>query len=392
MNITIWNDDPTRPFVNKLNCLALNHLYDANPVQGVRSELSLYLDGSETFLFLPITSIIPPTMLVYDANSLFVYFGGTSGTTHIAQLLEGWTSAANERVFNNGICSAFYNATQVVIDAKGPSFFVAFAQVYFIGHSYGGAVAEAFMARLSRQLPAICRAWSYGSPRPGNVEMQRQMVGLRNTRFFADNDPVRFIPPHSSENPALRILSDAQLIRGCDTQTVPPIGYQIDETGTIQQYEGNPTPLTGVGLSVASWCTDSNGFRSVNHALGNYIQRFGLAFGNSIPPRPRANPNPLQPDEKVTIRERAQLDEQGLVALERSVFVPNSASNQYAVPVTPSNPAARYRRKKFRSIWVVDYDGTIVAVGPGKRHAGQMARRWNKVLAAERVIQQPAIV
>lgn len=383
---TLWTGSPTDPFLNRQNCLALDTLYTQQPLTAFRGVMVNYLQSSDSLTFLSLDNNIPPTILVESGLDLFGFFAGTSGSIHVPNLIAGWENPYDGPYSERGLSGAFGKAVATYISRLPSGFFASFERAFLIGHSFGGAVAQALAVVMRGQIQPETRVWSYGSPRPGRVAMQTWLSGVTNTRFYGSDDPVRYIPPHSTENPALAYLTSTNLVQGMDVQVQPPTGWEINELGEIRRYEGNPNVLTAVGLNVASWILDEYGLRSEYHSLAKYRDRFNIAYVNSTPPKPPVSPNPVEAPEVLTVRERLQNDVVGEQMLIRDATDPAGATAAVEIPTAPMGSPARYKRKKMGRIWVVQYDGETVAVGPGKRRAGQLARKWNKVLRAEQFI------
>jgi hypothetical protein len=205
---------------------------------------------------------------------------------------------------------------------------------------------------------------------------------MNNTRFYGDDDPVRYIPPHEDEAPALCFLTPRPIVDGCNTQVQARTGWQIDATGNITQYEGQATVLAPVSLNIAGWVADTYGFRSVYHGLDTYVARFNVAYTNNLVLKPPVVPNPAGQEATFTPGRRRYYDELAIQELRADAASPSGASASYVVPQLPADSPLRYKRKKEGAIWVVDYAGYTVAVGPGKRKATQLARRWNRAARA----------
>lgn len=378
--ITDWLDQKaTGAQLNGRLVYLLRTLYAPQTELNIRQLLDRNIQAGDQFNFIPLNSTTPPTMVIWDNQKTLVLCGGTSGQIHVPELLAGWNNVTGGPFASMGICPAFADAARYIIDHTNPEAFALKDRIYYAGHSYGGACMQALACVLFPQTVNATKCWSYGSPRPGNQTMQTFMRRFQNTRFFADNDPVRFIPPHSNEVPSLTALDTWSLVRGCNTQVQSPTGYELQEDGTIVQTEGNPTVLHAVALSVISWCMDANGFRSVNHALSNYQERFTKAEAFDF--TPFVGGPPVKPEEPlvITIRERERIEAQGEIDIAADLALPFPTLNDYAVPSGGTTPGPlRYKRRKVGRVWGVKFGDEVVAIGPGKRVAGRLARSFNR--------------
>jgi len=382
MNTLTWQGKVTDPLMNLRNCQALATLYGSNPTMYLRSALLGVIESNDEIGFRGLDAVCPPTAWCISGGSCAVWCAGTSGRIHVPQLLAGWNSVYDDWQTSYGASGAFYNAGRLLIDTIGPDALAGVNKYYLFGHSYGGACMQAMAAILRSAGNPDMRIWSYGSPRPGLFRLGTILSSATNTRFYADNDPVRFIPPHSSEVPSLTALDNWDLVRGCNTQVQCPNGWQLEADGRMVETEGNPTVLHAVAMSIIDWCMDLNGFRSVNHALGNYIARFQAAYTTLNPVVDVETSRPREVEEVLTIRQREQIVDVGIRDVNTVLHQEPNLNTDYVVPQLPRNSPLRFKRRKVGRIWGVKFGTDVVALGPGKRHAGKLARAFNRAARA----------
>jgi len=311
-------------------------------------------------------------------GEMLVLCGGTSGQIHVPRLIAGWSDTNANWQQSYGASGAFYSAARAIMDSIGPADLSGINKFYLCGHSYGGACMQAMAAILRGAGTVGIKIWSYGAPRAGTFRLGTFITSATNTRFYADNDPVRFIPPHSSEVPSLTALEDWRLVQGCNQQVQAPNGWQLEADGKIVETEGNATVLHAVAFSIAAWCTDTYGFRSVNHGLANYITRFTNAY-NMLTPIEIINPTrPREQPETLTVRQREHIVDQGLTDIDNTLAVMPNVNTAYVLPQVPPTSPIRFRRRKVGRVWGVKFGTEVVAIGPGKRKALKIARAYNK--------------
>jgi pimeloyl-ACP methyl ester carboxylesterase len=373
---------PNDPLLNLKNCRALDGLYGTYPIGTVRAAYPGVIGTNDYTSFSPLSTVCPPSVWAYGGGTLCVWVGGTSGRIHLPQLLAGWNSVYDNWESNRGACSAFANAARSLITGIGPEIVGQSDKIYLVGHSYGGAVCQAFAALAFGSTQPRIKVWSYGGPRPGLFRLGTVLQSCENTRFYTDDDPVRFIPPHSSEVPALTALEQWDFIRQCNTQVQCPTGWQLESEGKMVQTEGNPTVLHSVAASIADWCMDTNGFRSVNHALSNYIQRFTLAYNSLNPQIETSNTTVREREEVLTIRQRDSIAAVGEIDIAAALQTQPNFNTEFTPGAAPINSTLRYRRRKVGRVWGVKYGDEVVAIGPGKRAALKLARAFNRAAQA----------
>jgi pimeloyl-ACP methyl ester carboxylesterase len=372
------NRKPTDPLLNLRICQALNQMYAATPEINIRSVWPEVISPDENMDFRALDSVCPPAIWIATGDSMLVLVGGTSGQIHVPQLLAGWSNLSANWEQSYGASSAFYNAARTLLDAIGPAELGPISKFYLCGHSYGGAVVEAMAAILRGAGNPETRVWSYGAPRAGLFRLGTFLASVTNTRWFTDDDPVRFIPPHTSEVPSLTVFENWDLIRGCNQQVQPPLGWQLESDGRFVESEGNPTVLHAVALSIGQWCADISGFRSVNHALQNYINRFTLAYNTVNPVEVLSLSRPREEPEMLTIRQRERYVDHGEADIQNALARLPNFNSVYAVPAIPPDSPLRYRRRRVGRMWGVKLGDMVVAGGLNKRQALKTARGFNK--------------
>jgi pimeloyl-ACP methyl ester carboxylesterase len=385
MNRSFWARPAQSPALNYDLANILSHAYDDDASYAIRLILTPQQQVGLSVVSGGLTSVRPPFTAWRNDWGMFVFVGGTSGTTHVVQLFNGWNDPNAGPHVESGASAGYARAAQEIIDIIHPADIVAAPRLYLVGHSYGGAVVQAMAAILSNASVVPMGIWTYGSPRPGTAVLQRRISAMSHWRFFNDNDPVRWIPPHSEEALLLSTITASDFLIGMNRQVQTSMGFQIDAAGDIQAATGEPTVLHQVGLSISNWCTDTHGFRSVNHSAAEYRRRFQLAM--PIKPDGPARPRSQEQEEVGTIRPRALQDEIAaqVPTIESAVANPNSGLNTEVQQWPKPDARLVYKRRKWGPIWVVRFGEQIVDCGPGKRRAGQLARARNKVARASAV-------
>jgi len=355
-----------------------------NPEFFLRNTDRLAIGGTDRVVVLSQTSVRPACVVIRDdLLGTIILLSGTQGVLHVAQLVNGWLNPGGS-IRASGACPAFENAALDILGALPNGLIDNTNVVRIFGYSYGGAtgqvMADELANNLRNPLVSVC---TFASPRPGNLDFQRRMARIPNVRWFADDDPVRFMPPHVPEVPSALYFLQPALWEGMDTQIQCPTGRQIEADGNITSTEGNPTRLHAVVPSIINWITDAYGFQSVNHARETYMSRMVRAIEREAPVI--IPPNPPAPERPVVINvgEAAYWEAQA----EADVVAAPTLALPAGQPVTLARIARatplRYKRKKQGRIWTVQLNSVVVAVGPGKKRAGQLARQFNRAAVVQ---------
>jgi len=350
-----------------------------NPEFFLRNTERLAIGGTDRVAVLTQNSVRPACVVIRDELlGTIILLAGTQGALHVAQLVNGWLSPGGS-IRASGACPAFENAALDILGNLPPGLIDNTNVVRIFGYSYGGATGQVIADELANNLRnPLVSCVSFASPRPGNTDFQRRMSRIPNVRWFADDDPVRFMPPHVPEVPSALYFLQPALWEGMDTQVQCPRGMQIEANGNITVTEGNPTRLHAVIPSIIRWITDDQGFQSILHSRESYMSRFVRAI--ELEPPVIIPPGPVQPEQPVRINvgEAAHWEAEA----EADVIAAPSLALPAGQPVTlnriPQVSPLRYKRKKQGRIWTVQLAGVVVAIGPGKKRAGQLARHFNR--------------
>lgn len=357
----------------------IGSMTQANPEAFLRDMPNVGLLNSDSVYVLTQNGFRPACVVCRDpfAGNI-ILLSGTQGSLHLSELIAGWQNPEGSNRAN-GANPAFQHAVENILGDLPANAINHSLPTRIWGYSYGGAVAQVMGDEFANNLrDQFVSVMTFASPRPGNSRFQQRMARVQNWRWFGDNDPVRFMPPHVPEVPSMLHFISPSLFNGMDTQVQCPHGLQIEEDGHIAVTEGNPTRTHAVLTSIVNWCLDIEGFQSVNHARETYLHRLSLAIQNEqVPVAAGADIRPDEPDT-LSSGQTGYWSEQGLqdiVADPQITVAPGETIN--IVRTDRANPL-RYRRRRRGRLWVVEYNGDVVAVGPGKRRAGQLARSFNR--------------
>lgn len=358
----------------------LSHMYDDNAYANAIAAIPPGYEKPWNVRFIPLDTVVTPTLVMQFSYGTVCFAGGTSGPIHVPELLKGWNDPFGGLDPTYGANPAFAKAARQIFSPGNTGPFVNADNVYLVGHSYGGSVMQALALLLRGSDSRLRGIWSYGSPRPGTQVMAQGLGYLKHFRFFKEDDPVRWIPPHTDEASLLDVFGNTPLGVGVNMQVQTPTGLGIASDGTVTAGLGDPGPLHAVSLSVYNWCTNAMGFRSVNHSIGEYRRMFFMQI--PLKPQGPAIPasQPLPPTGTLRPREIVAQEEAAIPDINAAVANPTSELNQEVRQLPAPIADLRFKRRRDGRIWVVKYGDDIVDVGPGKRRAGRLARVYNRLV------------
>jgi hypothetical protein len=274
-----------------------------------------------------------------------------------------------------------WGAEQLLV-AIGNNYFDGIKDVYINGHSHGAGVACCLALELELRMGKNVKLTTLGSPRPGNVACQNALVSIGTTRVYASNDPVPYSPPHTNEAYTLSVILPTAVCNNLNRQVQPPTGWALSIGGVLSQTESSDYPVPGAILSLLNWASGTQCYGNPNHNINSYMSLLQLAVA-LVPPVPkRVLPAQYtQPEERTRRRANAE-ERQGEAILAADAENPAGQTQAYQVQPVPATQPRPYRKAKRGGIWVVLFQGEVVAVGPGKRRAGSLARKFNRAARA----------
>lgn len=319
---------------------------------------------------------------VEGTHGLALFANGTDGRlTHKLNLIEGYIGLG-QGLAGSGANVAFVREANEILNWIPPNINHDTTRLYLFGHSYGagGLMAIAHRAILLATGQGVS-CITYGIPRYGSILACRFMARREFVRWYCSDDAVRWLPPHADEVPSLYAVLDSDLTRGMDLTCAVPWGYGLYPNGRVLQDEGEPGRTHAVALSLLAYM-GGNGFGSYTHSIDEYSRRFQLAelALPGIPKRIDTNVPTEQPLVLNAAAERHWRNE-GVADINTGVTTNTLPPTDFTVAPPGTARTVRYRRRKRGRIWTVEYAGVVVAIGPGKRRAGVIARRLNRTRA-----------
>ncbi len=155
--------------------------------------------------------------------------------------------------------------------------------VILAGHSFGGAVAQAWGAFLKRHAPAkTVRVITFGSPRVGIRQWQDENGTLNHVRYWNDGDPVPLIAPRTSEAVAAHAVIHRQASYRWNQFGNQGRGVRLSVTGKADaEAKGvQPAPLTEV--NVIGWATGLLQRPVQAHSIQEYYLRLDRAADANV--------------------------------------------------------------------------------------------------------------
>jgi Lipase (class 3) len=223
-----------------------------------------FVEPYKDFFTIPGSEVVPPGVLVYSSNYVFVLMTGTQNSTQQILNIVGSAQAAVPNVPGQ-VGEYWASAAFLVWDAILPDLMtlVPGRRTVFLGHSLGGAIVDIVLSLFLQQFdgaPVSC--FTYGAPRPGNQDFADAIVGVV-TRVENDDDPICALPPPIWAGPG----------SNWPIPGPPPFATYVHPGNAVTvDAAGNVTPGSNPmsTLAAAALIATSN---VPQHFMGSYAQR-----------------------------------------------------------------------------------------------------------------------
>lgn len=251
----------------------------------------------------------------------------------------------------------------------------------YFAWSYGAVIASYLIQRAPTAHPAPVQSIiSYGSPRGVTDEYFKVKRGS-HLRWWMSQDIVPAMPPHQDEAPGTNTLFWG-FLRGhrANDKVHPQYGARLNDDGTVawwqetsDYWQGRTFPLT----PVEAWWSSND----LSH--GHNLELYAAAFQRGVSmvlPSPPPVPTPPQPDTESTVRsrERPEIVRQAAAQIAAEIAQPRSLVRDYLFTGITPNERTPFRARVSEGTWFVLKGEQVVEVGPGKRTAKSLARRYNR--------------
>jgi len=248
-------------------------------------------------------------------------------------------------------------------------------RVYFVGHSLGGALAEAMAVQeYNSRFRASVLSTTFGSPRVGDIRFRDALARNSNTRWMNDADPVPLLPPEVPDSIQFAAGLGIEVIDRWSRFLHGGGGIVLDDQGRTTAQVIPPLGLVRGGASLAAFLLKAATDQSSIHSLTYYVDRLQMLVANTTPPqRARVVESPIEPTHN-THRGSAN----AAIDQWRDTIVHTGAQQNASALTVPDD--RQFRTVKFDGFWWVTFGGALVAVGPTRKRAGAMATRGNEFL------------
>ena len=213
-------------------------------------------------------------LLTSDSYALFAVAGTTSDLQWIFHVLGSLQTTVPG--VPGAVDTYFEDAAREVELAAGLDIVAAAAgrKVVYVGHSFGGAVAQVLYQKLGRQITSPTSIFTFGCPRVGDPDFAVAFGINTLSRVENDGDPIPSLPP-----PIWAAENSSYPIPG-----LPPIvsyEHAPNQNGLDLQGYLAPTNTPNPVLAIVSAIYGAQPINS--HSIGEYLRRLALQFNPSNP-------------------------------------------------------------------------------------------------------------
>jgi hypothetical protein len=311
------------------------------------------------------------------------FFGGyvvywSEGTNTIGQTTGLLTGYATPPSSNNGFgtCPYLYSAAMLAYTKIVGAVPTLSGNVTIFGHSLGAGIAQALHKIIDNLIGAptvYVKSITYGGPRAFVPPFSETFIPGTVARLMNQLDPVPLLPPTAKQAPLAfaAIPPDVGVLWSsyCHTDG----GVVLYPNGQMSSQVDPAVPLTGITSSVAQWLLSMAQAQTNEHSPSVYAARLALALQASRSPPVAPIMGPAEQAHALGIAE---------VRAEQLAILADTARAAIATRAQPVviPPQYEFTWAKQGTIWVVLFQGEIVAVGPNRPNARKMARAGNRLI------------
>lgn len=331
-----------------------------------------------TFLIFPQTDTVPEMRFLTDGLDCFIFVAGTKTPAQALNIFGSW--ARSVQVSYDPPWSGFIAncALNVYLNIVSSSVSSGCRRFRLIGHSWGGAVATAFLANyMPGPTDPQREVLTYGGYRVA-TNYQRQLASYPYyVRCFGADDIVANLPPHTNEAPGWMLFYPADQVTGMNSQVQPCNGIAIDAAGNLAASYQIPTAWSSRSQGFVAWMLGTQAEGSQPHALATYAVRWLIAAASA----PEFNvPIPTSPQsEIVRIPVSVQRQQQRSAVAQAAAVAESNPGAQIAAtaPMVTLAPTVKFTRRTINHIRYVAYGDELVAVCENERQQKRFVRLYN---------------
>lgn len=337
----------------------------------LRNAMSAFVGGYTAFGQWDASGLIPNYANCHGVNGSVIALGGIKAVNNPAALcLDYLNEPPSDRTMG---CNprVFAAAEEVWRTLLRPAF-VGKEHVWVIGHSYGGAVAQAlcaFLKHITRENP--WRLLTLGAPRVGSAAFYDHVKACSRARWVTKNDPVPHAPFQPGEAPTMYgLLKPATQLR-LSRYVHYMACFQVHADGNVSVAPSSELGPARTETAFSSWAIGASGFSSPNHSINAYNTALQLAYviPANNPTAPAEVPDTPETPQRITPAVQAVINQ------AINGIADDSGINRGSPVVIPEESRVRYVRAG--SMYQIQWQGEVIFVAPNLRQARSICRQLN---------------
>lgn len=331
--------------------------------------------GVVSVSFEPANDEYPAWAVVSWIDQTLVLLDGVTRLDHAARYAGNMAGGINYNLMS-GVNGYLLRWADSVLDFMTPRRIAYRPRVILAGHSLGGAAALPMALRMQRNAAVVdISIISYGSPRPGPFTFATACDRLDIARWMGFDDPVPAIPPRENQAPLTFSLLSPQtaLVWNSYTQTRGGLLMLID--GTTVNADVPAIAALGLETSLAAWIYSTRDNTQTGHSMQSYVDRLLIRKRefriDARQPEGTGRPGPAG----------MNMGHSGVIALQveqQALVIAQAAVTRAAIVAFPK--LHQMRAVKVGNLWCVEWEKLLVAIGPGRKRARDIARAGNLFL------------
>lgn len=357
-------------------CDLVASLYDANPEEALGGVWRFMTETApDDQLFIRGTDAFPSMYFCSGGdNGLFVC-GGTESLQQGVSLAAGY---GPDNILDNPPIVNKYLAQMVaaVEDLPVVQRVLRKPDLFLCGHSLGGALCLPMALLHTTAAPGnTVKIVSLGAPKAVKPQWMNRINNAFICRWMNDDDPVPLVYPLPDDDFLLAMVSGLRFSLYASEFTQSRGGLELDANGNESaQLLPRRAALNTVG-NLAAWLYAIQQRNPHPHNLNEYRRRLSL----HLPADPAAMEQPVETSRggiisPLTLTEIRRQNS----ATGRAVFAQSRGQSSAPLVIPPSKI---FRKLKIGGVWYTSFGDKLIAIGPSRRKAGNLAVRGNEFIS-----------
>lgn len=323
----------------------------------------------------PATDIRPSMFIAHGPTFAATFIGGVTNPTLALKYWQGFF-LFNPLPFSTAPRNTFTEALSDFVMSELTALSVGVGALkVFVGHSFGGTVAQLCAARAQAMGGTSRGYWcTFGQPKWAKGQDAQIAGNVPGARWFNQGDPVPAFPFTVRDSLATLLLLSPLMQRQLGEFVQSRGGMQVNDDGTVDP-EVLPTAATiGQVLSFITWIAGQDASADSPHSIRTYATRLQTAAAAVRQPMAALRLSTVQ-EQPSTVSNRLYTQ-----AEQRIATTVSTLQAQQNVPLLNVPRPRLFTATRQGRVYPINFGDVVVGLTSDKRTARSVCRQFNVAL------------